>query len=568
MYDLIIRGATVIDGLGNEPVRVDVAVSSGRIAAIGDVGKDATTIVDAGGLTLTPGIVDLHTHYDAQATWDSTLSPSPSLGVTTAVIGNCGFGIAPSPPSVRDLVIRNLSVVEGMDLDALRTGIDWNFVSFKEYMAALRARGLYANVGVLFGHSIVRTAVMGPDASERRKPTKEEMQRMQALVADGLLQGAIGFATSFSPNHSGYGGVPMPSTIAEPEEFDALVGAMGARGRGVVSVASGAHPVEEMEGLAARHGHRFFLAAAMSMFDETQPQASASFYDRCRQAQQRGTGVYVQSTCQPISFDFTLENAYPLHGHAAYMPIKALVGEELKRAVSDPAFRAEMKANLRNPKPGLVFRGTWSRVIVAAVALEKNAKLVNRSVADIAAERGVDPVDLFFDLCVEENLQTSFVAKLLNAVDDGVAPLLKHEASVIALSDAGAHLIYFCDAGFGLHFLSHWVRERGDFGLVEGVRRLTSHPASLYGMIDRGRIQTGAFADLMLFDPKTVGLKPAYRVPDLPGGGKRTLRQPTGIEGVFVNGVKVYDGDGYVNLERGPGHVLDRFEQTEGPLAR
>ena len=232
MHDLVIRGATVVDGLGHDPVRADVAVKDGRIAAIGNLGKDAAEVVDAGGLTLMPGIIDLHTHYDAQVTWDPTLSPSPSLGVTTAVMGNCGFGIVPSPPPVRDLILRNLSVVEGMDLDALRAGIDWQFQSFAEYMGMLRRRGPYMNLGVLVGHSAVRTAVMGDDASVRKEPTAAEMAEMKRLVAEAMDQGAIGLGASYSLNHSGYGGVPMPSTISDISEFDALVGAMGGPGRG------------------------------------------------------------------------------------------------------------------------------------------------------------------------------------------------------------------------------------------------------------------------------------------------------------------------------------------------
>ena len=240
MTDLVVRGATVVDGLASEPKRADVAVANGRITEIGDVSVRGTREVEADGLVLAPGFVDLHTHYDAQATWDPTLSPSPSLGVTTTVMGNCGFGITPAPPEVRDLIIRNLSVVEGMDLDALRAGIRWEFESFGEYMNALRASGVYPNVAVLAGHSVIRTAVMGEAASERAEATPEELARMKALVGDAMANGAIGLGASYSLNHSGFGGVPMPSTITELDELDALVEAMGPRGHGIVQLASGA----------------------------------------------------------------------------------------------------------------------------------------------------------------------------------------------------------------------------------------------------------------------------------------------------------------------------------------
>src|SRR6516162_7067950 len=204
MHDLVIHGATLVDGLGHAPIRADVAVKDGRIAAIGEVGKDASEIVDAGGLTLMPGIIDLHTHYDAQVTWDPTLSPSPSLGVTTAIMGNCGFGIVPSPPHLRDLIMRNLAIVEGMDLDALRAGIDWQFRTLADYMTMLRGRGAYMNLAVLVGHSAVRTAVMGEDASVCKQPTAVELAEMKRLVAEAMDQGAIGMGSSYSLNHPGW----------------------------------------------------------------------------------------------------------------------------------------------------------------------------------------------------------------------------------------------------------------------------------------------------------------------------------------------------------------------------
>src|ERR1700720_1092811 len=220
MHDLVIRGATVVDGLGHDPIRADVAVRDGRIAAVGEVGKDASEILDAGGLALMPGIIDLHTHYDAQVTWDPTLSPSPSLGVTTAIMGNCGFGIVPAPAPLRDMIMRNLAVVEGMDLDALRAGINWQFQSFAEYMTMLRGRGAYMNVDVLVGHSAVRTAVMGEDASMRKEPTAAELAEMSRLVAEAMDEGAIGTGASYSLNHSGWGGVPTAGLAGcrEPAE--------------------------------------------------------------------------------------------------------------------------------------------------------------------------------------------------------------------------------------------------------------------------------------------------------------------------------------------------------------
>ena len=456
MHDLVIRGATVVDGLGHNPIRADVAVKDGRIVAIGEVGKDASEFVDAGGLTLMPGIIDLHTHYDAQVTWDPTLSPSPSLGVTTAIMGNCGFGIVPSPPDLRDLIMRNLAVVEGMDLDALRAGIDWRFQSFAEYMTMLRGRGAYMNLGVLVGHSAVRTAVMGEDASVRKEPTTAELAEMKRLVGEAMDQGAIGLGSSYSLNHSGWGGVPMPSTISEIAEFDALVGAMGGPGRGVVEISSGPITPDAMEEIANRHGRRIFMSTAIALYNEQYPERALGVFDACRAAQARGNELYIQITCQPLSFDFTLASAYPFYSHRSFDPIKAYDREQLKKVFGEPSFRNAFRADLRNPKPGTVFQGNWERVIVAAPVKPENAGLANRSIADIAREAGRDPLDVLLDLGLDENLDTGFIGRFFNAVDDGVEPLVKHTAGVIALSDAVAHLMYLCDAGFGLYFLGHW----------------------------------------------------------------------------------------------------------------
>jgi len=562
MNDLVFRGATVLDGLGNDPIHADVAVRDGRITAVGEVRAEAAEIVDAGGLALMPVIIDLHTHYDAQVTWDPTLSPSPSLGVTTAVMGNCGFGIVPSPPQLREKIMRNLAVVEGMDLRALQAGIDWRFQSFAEYMAMLRGRGPYMNLGVLVGHSAVRTAVMGEDASVRKEPTAAELAEMKRLVAEAMDQGAIGLGASYSLNHYGWGGVPMPSTISDLSEFEALVGAMGGPGRGVVEISSGPIMPDRMEDIAARHGRRIFMSTAIALYNEQYPDRALGVFNDCAAAQSRGNELYIQITCQPLSFDFTLASAYPFYSHPAFDPIKAYDREQLKTVFRDDSFRERFRADLRNPKPGTVFQGNWERIIVAAPVKAENTRLADRSIAEIVRDSNRDPLDAFLDLGLDENLDTGFIGRFFNAVDDGVEPLVKHKAGVIALSDAGAHLVYLCDAGFGLYFLGHWVRERGAFDLPEGVRRLTSHQAGLYGIRDRGRIAVGACADLLLFDPATVGISKARRVDDLPGGGPRTIRDPLGVHGVFVNGVRVFDGKNYAPLDKGPGQVLDRFLPT------
>ena len=563
MQDLVIRGAVVIDGLGNEPVSADVAVKAGRITMVGETGEDSLQTIDANGLTLAPGIVDLHTHYDAQITWDATLSPSPSLGVTSAVMGNCGFGIVPSPPPVRDLILRNLSVVEGMNLDSLRAGVRWKFEEFSDYISALRNIGPYINVAVLAGHSVIRTAVMGEDASLREQATLQELELMGKMVAEAMASGAIGFASSYSLNHSGYNGVPMPSTISGWSEFDFLIKAMGEHSHGIVQLASGPRSIEDLEAISAKHGRAMFLSTGMAMFNEQEPYRAIDIFNACAAANAKGRQVYVQIPCQPLSFDSTMANAYPFYSHDGFDQIKAYNPEQLKTVFREDDFRRRFRASLANPQPGMIFQGNWERVTIAIPTLKKNSPLANQSIEEVARAQNRDPLDVILDLSLEEDLQTTFIGQFLNVGDAGVNELLQHESGVVALSDAGAHLTFMCEAGFGLHFLAKWVRERGNFTLVHGIQRLTSHPADLYGLIDRGRIVPGAYADLMLFDPDQIGVTAAERIQDLPGGGSRTIRQPLGLHGVFVNGAQVFDGEKYLDYATGPGMVLDHFRSSK-----
>ena len=292
---------------------------------------------------------------------------------------------------------------------------------------------------------------------------------------------------------------------------------------------------------------------------ELGPGRAVSWFEDCRAASARGNRFYVQIPCQPLSFDFTMANAYPFHSHDAFADIKAADRARLTATYRDPGWRACFRADLAAPKVGTIFKGDWDQVFIAAAARAANEPVQNRTIAELAAERASDPLDAMLDLALGEDLETAFLGKFLNVGDDGLAPLLRHDSGVISLSDAGAHLIYMCEAGYGLHLLSHWVRERGDFTLAEAIRRLTSHPAELYGIRDRGRLRPGAWADMMLFNPATVGVGEPHRVADLPAGGRRAIREPRGVRGVWVNGTQVHDGADYADAPRGPGQVLRDF---------
>ena len=560
MHDLIIRNAQIFDGTGLAPVLSDVAVSNGRIAHIGHTTEAAKESIDAQGLALMPGIVDLHTHYDAQVTWDRTMSPSPALGVTTAVIGNCGFGIAPCPAPLQETMLKNLSVVEGMDLNSLLTGVNWEFESFGQYMDQLRRIGPYINTAVFAGHSVIRTAVMGADGSSKIDPSPEQLQTMRNMVSDAMDHGAIGFASSFSPNHSGYGGIPMPSTIASEAELRALTSILGEKKKGVFMMATGTRASPDiMESIVEETGRPAYISTVLTMYNEGNPLLGATYYERCAQALARGHELYILTSCQPLSFDFSLTDPYVLLSHSAFDVVKSATADALPSIYRSAEFRKAFRENLKHPKAGILFLGNWGHIEVGQTMRPENQKLEGQSIQALADLHGQDPVDVFFDLALSEDLGTHFVGKFFNNNDEGVAPSLKHPASVITLSDAGAHLSYMCDAGFGLYFLSHWVRDTGHFTLSEGIRKITSEPADRFRIPERGRLQVGLPADMLLFDPATVGISKPIPVQDLPGGGSRMVRTATGVHGVWVNGVKVHDGHNYVDHPQGPGQVLDRF---------
>jgi N-acyl-D-aspartate/D-glutamate deacylase len=555
MHDLVIRNALLVDGLGNPPRHGALAVAGGRIAEIGAQVGPGRQVVDARGLALAPGIIDNHTHYDAQVTWDPDLAASSSLGVTTAVIGNCGFTIAPCRPEDRDLVMRNLTNVEGMSIDALRAGIRWDFETFPEYLAMLERNGLGLNIAAFAGHSSIRTFVMREDAP-RRAAAPAEVDSMRRLVEEARRSGAIGFATSTSPAHNGDGGLPMPSRLADDAELLALTGAV--RETGLFMLTKGGHtPIGFLEEVAARNGRPVVVAALLH--SSINPDAVFNDLDAIAAANARGRRLVGSISCCPLTMDFTLAAPYPFEGLASWKPALGLKGEAFKRAIAEPAFRRAIRDELAQPATFRLFSGEWDKVQVVETASDASRTLENRSLADIGREAGKDPLDALLDLALAEDLATVFAALLLNSDEDAVGRMIRHPHSLVSLSDAGAHLTFFNDAGFGLHLLGHWVRERGVLSLAEGVRKLTADPARVFGLRDRGRLEVGCAADLLLVDPATVNRGPKRRVFDLPAGAPRLVTPGVGIHGVWVNGERVADERGPIDRAPRAGRLLREF---------
>jgi N-acyl-D-aspartate/D-glutamate deacylase len=537
-FDLTIRGGTIFDGTGRPGVRGDLGIRGGAIVAVGKVEGDAAQVIDADGLVVAPGFIDVHTHYDAQVMWDRMLTISPWHGVTTVVMGNCGFGVAPTRPEHRGLIMRTLEKVEGMSLDALEAGLGeaWPFVTFPQYLDAVERRGTALNVGVLLGHTPLRLYVMGEDATERTA-TPEEIARMRALVGEAIDAGALGFATSKASTHVGYGGKPVPSRAADLAEIQALAGALGDAGRGIVQATVGRDLFfPEFEAIARATGRPVTWTALLAGMQG--PGSHRGLLEKSRALVQKGLAVVPQVTCRTLNFEFQFKAPFLFEGMSVFRPVAAADEAGKARLYADPGFRRAFKESFDRPRTAAVFAGaSWERTWISWCPSEP--ALEERTVSAVAAERGVHPIDLALDLALATKLEARFRMAVFNHDEDEVAELLAERDTVLGLSDAGAHASQLCDACFSTYLLGHWVRDKQAIALPEAVRMLTSRPAEVFGITDRGRLAPGLAADVVVFDPATVGAGALRRIYDLPAGADRLVADASGIEAVIVNGTVV-----------------------------
>ena len=555
-YDLKIIGAQIVDGSGAERYRGDVAVKSGRIVGLGDIPGMANDTIDADGLIVAPGFVDIHTHYDAQVMWDRMLSISPWHGVTTAVIGNCGFGVAPTRPEHRNLIVRTLEKVEGMSVAALEAGLgtSWPFQTFPEFLDAVETRGVAINVGVLIGHTPVRLWVMGEAATERAA-TADEIAEMKSIVRGAIEAGAIGFATSKASTHVGYGGRPVPSRVADFGEIMALAGALGEAGRGIMQATIGKELfVDEFVEIARLTGRPITWTALLAglsfgVGDHRQQLA------RSEALAAEGLNIVPQVTPRPLNFEYQFKAPFPFEPLSLFKPISAADADGKARSYADAEFRRSFAERLLTSGPP-AFRATFAKTVVGQYTPEPG--LEERLLFDIARERGVLPTDLALDMALRTALEARFRMPVANHDENEVEPLLKSACTVVGLSDAGAHASQLCDACLPTYLLGHWVREKGVFSLEDGVRMLTSRPADVFCLADRGRLTLGAPADLVIFDPATIGAGKLRRVHDFPAGADRLISDATGIDSVVVNGTVIRRRGFDTVDQRGPlpGRVL------------
>lgn len=547
--ELVIRGGLVVDGTGAPGREADVAVRDGRIVAIGP-GLEGERVVDARGRVVAPGFFDIHTHYDAQVFWDPGLTSSCWHGVTSVIAGNCGFSLAPTRPAQRKAIVRTLQAVEDMSEKMLDAGIDWRFETFGEYLALIERRGTILNYGCYVGHSPVRLFVMG-DAGYEREATADEIERMREVVADSMRAGAVGFASSFSANHRGDRGLPVPSRNGTKDEFVALASVLGELGYGAVSYAPGV-PVSWRDSYAIQPqiGRPLSWTPMLSTYPERDYKQMMKEH---AEGLARGADVHPQITCLPLKLQFRMDNPYYFRTVPIFLELLGHPPSEFPRFYRDPKWRAEAVRQVPDVKPPVV----WEKFVVAET--KRHAALIGRDVASLARERGCTEIDVLCDLSLDDDLETRFLVVLSNDEDGPVAELMSQPGAVFGQSDAGAHVAQLCDANMPTELLAYWVRDRKVFGLERAIQKLTSELADLYGIADRGRIAVGAAADLVVFDLAALDPGPLRRVRDLPGDEERLVAdQPRGIEFVCVNGVAITEnGRSLVGeLAERPGRIL------------
>ena len=532
-YDLVIKNGKIVDGSGIPAFHGDVAISAGSIVEIGKVSGGAHRVLDADGLVVAPGIIDNHTHYDAQVTWDPLCTFSCYHGATTVVIGNCSLAVAPAHEEDREMLASVLSHVEAIPLEAIRAGVTWSWETIPQYLNALDRR-LGINVASLIGHSAVRRYVMG-EASQERHATDDEVAAMKAIVREGIEAGAVGVSFERNMRHFDWNGRLAPTNVAADAEIFAVAGVVDEIGRGVIQFGGdrklGAH-VAKTSKCPVFYGNITQQAVAPNRWREQLSEAENMM--------RQGHRGYHFVMPRPGDLRYTLKTAQHFDALPTWKSVMLLPLDQRKQAFRDPEIRAKLHFEAvetpMDPAKVGEFTRRWDLQFVFRPALEKNQHLKGKSVAEIAREQGRDVLDVFLDLALEEDLETEFERREVNSDEAAMTALLTSPYTVIGQSDGGAHVVFRTDYSYSTYFLSHWIREKGIMSLEEAIRKLTFVPASLFGLYDRGLVRPGMVADMMVFDPQTIGPLEPGESQDLPGGAKRRKQLARGIEWTVVNG--------------------------------
>ena len=569
-HDLLIRDATIVDGSGRSRYRADVGIKGTRIAEIGRIQSPADEIVDASGLILSPGFIDGHTHMDAQVNWDPLGSCSCWHGVTSVIMGNCGFALAPCAPAQREWYAKCLEAVEDIPTDAMMAGIDWTWETFPEYLETVGRLPKGINYGAYIGHSALRMYTMGERALSERA-TREDLRKMGHSVVEALRAGALGFSTSRSTTHTTPDGSPIASRIAEWRELDYIVGEMAKLNAGVFQIGpdissgkAGRAFYRRLRKLALATGRPIMVPTAATK-QGVRPLSWEYQTEYLDEVSAAGGRIHGQATTRSINAIFSLKTYLPFDVLPGWEKFRSRPIEEQKRYLSDPKNRRRLVTEEENMKP----RDDVAQGGGAATTDPRKPDYDNLfammdvswndpSIADLAAERGQHPVEVMMDLSIENEDQI-YVQPIINESRDDVLEFLKHPRTLATFSDSGAHVAQEMGSSLPTHLLNYWVNERGEFTLEEAVRMLSFDNASAWEIPDRGLVRTGYKADLLLFEEANI--KPLLPIveSDLPSGSRRLVQKAEGIAMTIVNGV--------VSMRGGESTGANSGEMLKGPLA-
>jgi N-acyl-D-amino-acid deacylase len=568
MHDLVIRGGTVVDGTG-APARVaDVAIDDGLISQVGAVSSAGKREIDATGLLVTPGWVDIHTHYDGQATWDSYLSPSCWHGVTTVVMGNCGVGFAPARPDRHDWLIGLMESVEDIPGAALAEGIKWDWETFPEYLDSLDRRPFVLDVATQAPHGSIRAYVMGERGARNEEATPADIAEMAQITREALEAGALGFSTSRTQLHRAKDGEPVPGTFAGADEMVGIGRALGEAGHGVFEIASDMTIPEDEFRWMRQFAHASGLPVTFGMLQSPmQPEKWRDLLKLTEEARAEGAQITAQIACRPTGMVLGWQSTvHPFIRKSAYRAIADLPFAERLVHLKDPAVREAILAEDAPPPPGI--GAILTHGFGTMFRLERDGRLdyeprAEDSIAAEAKRAGVDPQAIIYDMLMENDGRGYIYLPLLNYSKfnfDHIAEMMNHPATVLSLSDGGAHCGVICDASFPTYMLTHWVRDR-DRGerlpLEKVVSMQTRDTARLYGMNDRGMLAPGLKADVNVIDFEALRILAPEMIFDLPADGRRLVQRAEGYRATVVAGVVTFEngvatGELPGKLVRGP----------------
>jgi len=568
-YDLVIKNGTVIDGSGLPRFRADVAVQDGRIASIGRIRESAKKVVDAEGHVVAPGFIDGHTHMDAQIFWDPLGTCSCWHGITSVVMGNCGFTLAPCADKDKQLVMRNLERAEDISADAMNVGIEWSWTTYREYMDTVERLPKGINYSGYIGHSALRTYVMGERAFDGAA-TEDDLKAMEAQLRDAIEAGAIGFTTSRSPSHETPDRRPVASRMAEWSEVRRLVNAMGDLNAGIFELAGeNVDRSKDVDPATRRDYHMRLRDLAVEsgrpitfgLFSRKDaPGVYKDYVNLLDETAAAGGRMFAQVHSRALSAVLSFRTQLPFDKLPVWSEIRKLPLAEQRAKYRDPAVRAQLVAAAGAKYDGKA-RGTEAKPMpFDRIFVMQSVHGAHRSVAEIARERKSDPVEVMLDLGLETDFNVFFLTPIANEDQDIALDLMKLPRAVVTFSDSGAHVSQLMDSSLQTHLLAYWVRERQAFTLEQAVRMLTLVPATQWGFADRGLIRPGMAADLCVFDPATIAAEMPEVVHDLPAGAKRLTQRCRGIKNTVVNGQVLLDNGKHTGAL--PGRLL------RGPLAR